>query len=107
MIITRAVTDYPQQANFFATLFAAAFFLCRVFFYGFGLMRSFSFWMLPDDHVQSAMLALDERKIGAIISQTVLALAYALQLMWASTIFKKAAKAMSPKKQRDPEPHLA
>ena len=115
MLMLRSVHGYEKQVDVVQALFAVVFIFVRVFFYGYGLFRSLTFWWVAPE---AALLAVEDRKtvtitlqvcdcslFGCLILsflQVIFTLGYIMQLLWARTIVNKSLKTLcGPKKGQE------
>lgn len=87
MLLTRQVEGHERAVAISGGIFSVLFLVIRIFVYGYGLARSWSFWVDPPS---SALAELGEvgsgRRVAVVAMQAIFSAGWLLQLFWARTI---------------------
>jgi len=86
MLIFRELKGHESLTSAASLTFGICFLVVRVFYFGYGLLRSLSFWHQPP---QEAIDALGDRVPAVMAMQGFYVLGYCIQLIWARTITQK------------------
>jgi len=101
MLTLRSVDGYDAITQSIAIVFTVVFITTRVFWFGYGLMRSLSFWVDPEPEV---LAGLGDRVGPMLCLQGLFFLGWLMQLVWAKSILVKARKVFKrtePNRKKD------